>query len=305
MKPKITVVGSLNIDVVVKCAARPKPGETVMGEYHRFVPGGKGANQASASASLGSTAAIIGCVGDDQLGRTILDNLSRFDVDSSGVEVLEGVPSGAAFITVDERGENSIIVSGGANLEITPDMIDRSSRLITGADAVLVQLETPLPVVERAMQTARDAGVLRVVNPAPAGGIPEGSILWESDIFVVNEHEAEFYTGIPVKSRDDAVKAASRLIERGIGTVIVTLGEEGSVALSGDTRVDVDAVRVRAVDTTAAGDTYIGGFCTEYVRIGDLPAAMRYASTAAAISVSRFGAQTSIPAEEEVRNYHA
>jgi ribokinase len=303
MKPKLTVVGSLNIDVVVKCGVRPKPGETVMGEYHRFVPGGKGANQACAAANLGSQAAIIGCVGDDQLGKTILDNLGRFDVDSSGIEVLEGVPSGAAFITVDDSGENSIIVSGGANLKITPDIVAQNNRIIEQADALLLQLETPLPVVEKAMSIARDAGVRRVINPAPAAEIPDGSVLWDSDIFVVNEHEAEFYTGIPVEDRRNAAQAGRRLLERGIKTVIVTLGEDGSLALTEGGGFEVDAVRVNAVDTTAAGDTFIGGLITEYLRIGDLPEAMRYASTAAAISVGRFGAQTSIPTEEEVRNF--
>lgn len=303
MRPKLVVVGSLNIDIVVKTRVRPRPGETVLGEYHRLIPGGKGANQACAGARLGAEVCMIGCVGDDELKNRTMENLIVFGVDCSSVRTLENEVTGAAFITVDPTGQNSIIVSGGANGRVTVDMIDQSRGVISGAGALLVQLETPLPAVERAVKIARDAGVQVVVNPAPAAPLPEGSLLWEADVFVVNEHEAEFYTGMPVRTGQDALAAGRRLRERGARTVLVTLGENGSVAATESGTVKAEAVPVTVVDTTAAGDTYIGGFCVEWLRTGDVTAALRFASAAAGISVGKFGAQSSIPDEQEVRNF--
>lgn len=303
MKPRLVVAGSLNIDLVVKCITRPKPGETVTGEYHSLIPGGKGANQACAGARLGAQVRMIGCVGADELRGKTVENLQKFGVDLSGVRALEGVSTGAAFITVDRTGQNSIVLSPGANALVTPEMIEESRDVIAGADMLLVQMEIPMNTVERAVEIARKSDVRVVVNPAPAVEIRKGSPLWKSDVFVVNEHEAEFYTGQAVTTRQDASAAGRALRELGPENVIVTLGESGSVAVTGDTGEDVyevEALKVEAMDTTAAGDTYIGGFCVQWLRTGDIASAMRFGSAAAALSVQRFGAQSSIPDESEL-----
>jgi ribokinase len=246
---------------------------------------------------------MIGCVGADELRGKTVENLQKFGVDLSGVRALEGVSTGAAFITVDRTGQNSIVLSPGANALVTPEMIEESRDVIAGADMLLVQMEIPMNTVERAVEIARKSDVRVVVNPAPAVEIRKGSPLWKSDVFVVNEHEAEFYTGQAVTTRQDASAAGRALRELGPENVIVTLGESGSVAVTGDTGEDVyevEALKVEAMDTTAAGDTYIGGFCVQWLRTGDIASAMRFGSAAAALSVQRFGAQSSIPDESEL-----
>ncbi len=303
MKPGLTVVGSLNIDIVVKCNLRPRPGETVLGMYHRFVPGGKGANQACAASLLGSEVSLIGCIGGDYLGRMVLDNLKEKRINIAGVQILKNTSTGAAFITIDEKGENSIILSVGANAELTPEIVNNNAHLIEHSDMVLVQLETPLPAVEKALEIATHYGKKIAINTAPALYIPENSVLWHSTLLFINEIEAEFYTGDPVKSTTDAFRAGSLLLDKGVELVVVTLGEKGSVAITHGLQKHVKAIQSEVVDTTAAGDTYIGGFCTQWLSSGDTQKAMEFASCAASISVSRFGAQTSIPNEDEVYSF--
>jgi ribokinase len=325
MKPSVVVVGSLNIDLVVKCRQRPRPGETVLGVEHRYVPGGKGANQAFAAGRLGGKVSLIGCLGNDPLGTILSESLRGCGVDLSPVTILQDVPTGAAFIAIDEKGENSIIVSGGANARLTPEMVSERSRVIESSGVLLTQLETPLPTVCRALEVAISRGVKTIVNLTPARPIPEDSIVWRSTVLAVNEIEAEYYTGIPVRARDDAFLAGEALLEKGSppevhpeasrGTAsrfppekppraeiaLITLGSEGSVAVSASSRARVGAVPVTVVDTTAAGDTYIGAFAVEWLRAASVEKAMEYASHAAALCVGRFGAQTSIPTEREVR----
>jgi ribokinase len=303
VKPRMAVVGSLNIDIVVKCETRPKPGETITGQYHNFIPGGKGANQACAIARLGGQVSMIGCLGSDPLGSIVLESLRESGVDVSSLLVTEAAQTGAAFITVDGRGENSIILTSGANAMLDPRRIADMEESIAGSDATLAQLEVPLPTVERAADIALSANRRFVLNPTPVREIPQSSVLWKSSVFVVNEHEAEFYSGVSVEGRGDALQAARILHERGVETVIVTLGEAGSVALVDRSEIIAHAMAVEVVDTTAAGDTYIGGFCTEWLRTKRVEEAMQYASAAAALSVSRFGAQTSIPSAQEVRSF--
>jgi ribokinase len=329
MRPSVVVVGSMNIDLVVKCRERPRPGETVLGMEHRYVPGGKGANQAFAAGQLGGKVSLIGCLGSDPLGTILSESLRGCGVDLSPVSILSDVPSGAAFITLDEKGENSIVVSGGANAKLTPEMVSARSRLIESSNVLLTQLETPLPTVERALEIALAHGVKTVVNLTPVRPIPDDSVIWRSTALALNELEAEYYTGIPVRSKEDAFRAGESLIEKGVASratsrtppeigsgprsgssvngrveiALITLGAEGSVAVSRGSRVQVDAVPIEVVDTTAAGDTYIGAFGVEWMRTGDIEQAMAFASYAAALCVSRFGAQTSIPSEREVREF--
>ena len=320
MRPSVVVVGSMNIDLVVKCRERPRPGETVLGMEHRYVPGGKGANQAFAAGQLGGKVSLIGCIGSDPLGTILSESLRGCGVDLSPVTILPDVPTGAAFITLDEKGENSIIVSGGANAKLTPEMVSARSRVIESSNVLLTQLETPLPTVVRALEIALSHGVKTVVNLTPVRPIPDGSIIWRSTVLALNELEAEYYTGIPVRSKEDAFRAGEALLEKSVpvgtssGTIsgvpgnsvveiaLITLGAEGSVAVSRASRKQVDAVPVEVVDTTAAGDTYIGAFGVEWLRSGDVEQAMVFASHAASLCVSRFGAQTSIPSEREVRD---
>jgi len=324
MRPSVVVVGSMNIDLVVKCRERPRPGETVLGMEHRYVPGGKGANQAFAAGQLGGKVSLIGCIGSDPLGTILSESLRGCGVDLSPVTILPDVPTGAAFITLDEKGENSIIVSGGANAKLTPEMVSARSRVIESSDALLTQLETPLPTVARALEIALSHGVKTVVNLTPVRPIPDDSAIWRSTVLALNELEAEYYTGIPVRSKEDAFRAGEALLKKSVpvrtssgapsGTVsgvcgndgveiaLITLGAEGSVAVSRASRKEVGAVPVEVVDTTAAGDTYIGAFGVEWLRSGDVEQAMVFASHAASLCVSRFGAQTSIPSEREVRD---
>lgn len=303
VKFKMAVVGSLNIDIVVKCEARPKPGETITGLYHSFIPGGKGANKACAISRLGGLVSMIGCLGGDPLGNIVIDSLRQSGVDTSTLHVLEDEQTGAAFITVDGEGENSIILTSGANGRLSPEMVSEMREAIEESEVTLAELEVPLPAVERAAEIALSAGRRFVLNPTPVREIPPRSILWKSTVFVLNEHEAEFYAGVSVNAREDACNAARILLKKGVETVVVTLGKVGSIAVSGREEIEVDAVPVRVVDTTAAGDTFIGGFCTEWLRTKRIGDAMRYASAAASLSVSRFGAQTSIPSEDEVRSF--
>jgi ribokinase len=320
MRPSVVVVGSMNIDLVVKCRERPRPGETVLGMEHRYVPGGKGANQAFAAGQLGGKVSLIGCIGSDPLGTILSESLRGCGVDLSPVTILPDVPTGAAFITLDEKGENSIIVSGGANAKLTPEMVSARSRVIVSSRVLLTQLETPLPTVVRALEIALSHGVKTVVNLTPVRPIPDDSIIWRSTVLALNELEAEYYTGIPVRSKEDAFRAGEALLTKRVpsetssGTIsgvpgnswveiaLITLGAEGSVAVSHASRKPVGAVPVEVVDTTAAGDTYIGAFGVEWLRSGDVEQAMVFASHAASLCVSRFGAQTSIPSEREVRD---
>jgi ribokinase len=329
MKPAVVVVGSMNIDLVVKCRERPRPGETVLGREHRYVPGGKGANQAFAAGQLGGKVSLIGCLGSDPLGTILSESLRGCGVDLSPVSILPEVPSGAAFIILDEKGENSIIVSGGANAELTPEMVSARSRWIESSGVLLTQLETPLPTVERALEIALSHGVKTIVNLTPVRPVSDGSAVWGSTVLALNELEAEYYTGIAVRSRKDAFRAGESLVAKsagvrasspappgsssggrwgstadaGVEIALITLGAEGSVAVSRGSRVEADAVPVEVVDTTAAGDTFIGAFGVEWLRTGDIERAMIFASHAAALCVSRFGAQTSIPSEREVRDF--
>ena len=320
MRPSVVVVGSMNIDLVVKCRERPRPGETVLGMEHRYVPGGKGANQAFAAGQLGGKVSLIGCIGSDPLGTILSESLRGCGVDLSPVTILPDVPTGAAFITLDEKGENSIIVSGGANAKLTPEMVSARSRVIVSSRVLLTQLETPLPTVARALEIALSHGVKTVVNLTPVRPIPDDSIIWRSTVLALNELEAEYYTGIPVRSKEDAFRAGEALLKKsvpsgtssgiisgvpgnsGVEIALITLGAEGSVAVSRASRKQVDGVPVEVVDTTAAGDTYIGAFGVEWLRSGDMEQAMVFASHAASLCVSRFGAQTSIPSEREVRD---
>ena len=297
--PQVLVVGSLNMDLVTRAPRLPVPGETLSGTAFTTVPGGKGANQAVASARLGARTAMIGCVGDDAFGAQLTEGLRADGVDTSGVRVAAATASGVALIVVDEQGRNGIVVVPGANGLLSPADVERQRALLVAARLVVLQLETPLPTVLHAARTARALGRTVVLNPAPARPLPP-ELLACADFLVPNEVEAAALSGLPVRSVSEAVAAAERLRGTREACVLVTLGERGVVAATPDGPRHHPARPVEAVDSTAAGDTFIGGLCAALVSGRTLSDAIADAQEAAAISVTRPGAQPSIPFAHEV-----
>lgn len=294
---KILVVGSINMDLSIAVDSVPKIGETVLGSDFATVPGGKGANQAVAVAKLGGDVTFFGAVGNDVYADRLLDTLKEYGIAFKG-EILPDVTSGVAVITVS-GGDNMIILHGGANQAITPEMIRENETLFEEADMVLMQLEIPLDAVKEATLLARKHGAAVVLNPAPSKHIPE-DILKNVDMIVPNEHEAEDITGISVTDEESAAKAINKLKETGIGQVIITLGAKGCAYNNGETIKFYPAQKVKAVDTTAAGDTFIGAVLNVLAKDGTLDEAVDYATKAAAITVTRRGAAVSIPYADEI-----
>ncbi|HVO21534.1 MAG TPA: ribokinase [Anaeromyxobacter sp.] len=297
--PTVVVVGSVNMDLVAKGERLPVPGETVAGASFTTIPGGKGANQAVAAARLGARTAMIACVGDDVFGESLTRVLLADEVDCRGVRVVPG-SSGVALIVVDGAGRNGIVVVPGANGQLSPADVDRNEALLAGARVVALQHEVPFETVEHAVGRAHALGKLVILNPAPVRPLPP-DLVRRIDYLVVNEIEAQALSGLEVDSAEGAAAAGRRLREAGAANVLVTLGARGvvTVAAGAEPRHD-PAPQVKAVDTTAAGDTFIGGLCAGLVEGQPLPEAVRFAQAAAAISVTRFGAQTSIPRRDEV-----
>ncbi|WP_306365877.1 ribokinase [Nocardiopsis sp. CC223A] len=290
--PRIAVFGSVNMDLVAYVDAAPATGETVTGTAFRQVPGGKGANQAVAAARAGADTVFLGAVGDDAFGTELRDNLVAAGIDATGLRTVPG-PSGIAHIVVDGRGGNSIIVVPGANGEVT-GTVPGDRELIGGADALLLQLELPMEAVVAAARTGRERGVRVYLTPAPARDLPD-ELLESVDVLVPNEHEAAAITG-----RTDPREALAALLEW-VPEVLVTLGGEGSLyGARGTGPVHVPALKVEAVDTTAAGDTFCGSFAVARTEGADPAEAMRFAAAAAALSVQRHGASSSMPSRAEV-----
>jgi len=294
---QIVVVGSINMDLVANVEAFPKPGETIPSLGVAYLPGGKGANQAVAAARSGARVEMVGAVGTDSFGQTLLDSLAASGVDTSGVLRKEG-HSGLAIITVDRGGENCIVLAGGSNRAFGFGEIEDRIPW-DDAFAVLLQNEIDWPATEAVMREARRRGVPVWFNPAPALK-PEREVLGLIDTCVLNETEIEVLTGERVSGPEDAARAAGLLAEAGVSQVVVTLGDKGCVRVGRDGgTVHVPAFRVRAVDTTAAGDTFIGALAAASCEGKPVPEALRFASAAAALAVTRPGAQASIPAREE------
>jgi ribokinase len=287
--PAVAVVGSLNLDLVVRVARLPGPGETVTGDDVFRNPGGKGANQAVAAARLGRRVAMVGRVGDDDAGRELLGSLEADAVDTSRVRVVAGVPSGIALITVSEDGENQIVVSPGANARLTPDDVGQAGAALGAATVTLLQLEVPLEAVAAA---ARAAGGTVVLNPAPVRDLPE-ELVADVDVLVPNRVElAQLAGGAEPGTVAEATRLAGRLPAR---AVVVTLGADGCLVIVGGDTVHVPAVPVRAVDTTAAGDAFCGGLADALAGGATLEDAARRAVRVAAAACLRPGAQASLP----------
>lgn len=295
----IVVIGSINMDLVLRVPRMPLPGETLTGGAFRTIPGGKGANQAVACARLSGKVAgaqqvaMVGCVGDDAFGATLRAALVGDGIIDSHVTTLPGVASGIASILVDDQGQNSIVIAGGANDLLSPAHIDAAKALIEQADIVVLQLETPMATVVHAIQLARSLGKTVVLNPAPAASLPEG-VLELVDYLIPNEIEAAMLAGVSPEGADAKALAAA-LQKLGSDNVIITLGSKGvhAALYGGDYTFPAEAVQ--AVDTTAAGDTFIGGFVAGLASGMDEAEAIQQGQRAAAWSVTKPGAQTSIP----------
>jgi len=295
----IVVVGSLNMDLVMRTPRVPVGGETLNGHEFSTLPGGKGANQAVACARLGAQVSMIGQVGEDGFGRTLRDGLIADGIDVSGIKQTSAVGTGVAMILVEDIGQNRIVLAAGANGALTPADIDGCAAVIKGAAMLVVQLEVPMPVVQRAVEIAHAAGVAVLLNPGPAAPLPES--IWPLvDILVPNETEASLLSGVTVSDASSAYAAARIFRQRGVNCVLITLGANGVAVIDDAGERHLPAHVVKAVDTTAAGDTFIGGISAALVEGLTLDEAVALGQRASALCVTRHGAQPSIPYRREL-----
>lgn len=299
---KIVVVGSSNTDMIIKVPRIPKPGETILGGKFSTAAGGKGANQAVAAARAGGEVIFIARVGDDMFGKQAIKGFESDHINIEYVKNDESEPSGVALIFVDDHGENSIAVASGANAMLSPRDVDEAEDLIKSADILLMQLETPLDTVTKAASIAEKASVKSILNPAPAQPLDD-NLLRTLFAITPNESEAELLTGIPISGIPDAEKAAQILIDKGIEVVIITLGIKGALLKTMENVELVPGFKVDAVDATAAGDVFNGALAVAISDKMTLIEALRFANAAAALSVTKLGAQPSAPKREDIEEF--
>jgi ribokinase len=296
---KIVVVGSSNTDMVIQSEHLPAPGETILGGTFFMNPGGKGANQAVAASKLGGDVVFVARVGDDIFGQEAVAGFKLEGINTDFIVTDPEQPSGVATIMVDAKGENCIAVASGANNALSPMDVDMAMASIDVADVLLMQLETPLETIEYVAELGIQKGKTVILNPAPAQALSD-ELLAKLDVITPNETEAEILTGINVENLADAEKAAQALREKGVGTVIITMGSQGAFVLSDSFTGMVATRKVEAVDTTAAGDTFNGALAVGMANGQAIEAAVVFANKAATISVTRLGAQASVPSLQEV-----
>ena len=302
MPANVVVIGSLNMDLVTRAPRLPRGGETLIGESFSTIPGGKGANQAVAAARLGAQVSMVGCVGSDAYGQQLRGALLAEGIDCQAVSVVDG-SSGVALIVVDDNSQNAIVIVAGANGELTPTVLERFDAVLQSADVIICQLEVPDATVGHALKRGRELGKTVILNPAPASRALPSEWYAYVDYLIPNESEAMVLSGLAVDSLETAEAAATQLIAGGAGKVIVTLGAQGLVFANGSSFEHFPAPRVKAVDTTAAGDTFVGGFAAALASGKDEAEAIRFGQVAAALSVTRAGAQPSIPTLLEVQAF--
>lgn len=293
------------MDLVVRLPKIPKPGETLLGGVFNTYPGGKGANQAVAAARLGGHVTMIGCVGNDSFGKELRDNLLNENVDISHVLVQPDISTGVALIQVDDQAQNSIAVASGANYCLTAEFVESAMKKIKGMDIVVMPLETPIGTVFAAARVAHDRGAQVILNPAPAQ-VLQNDLLQLVDYLIPNEFEVSAMTGCEVHTLDDTMDAAKHLFSHGVRNLLVTLGNKGSLLFTEKANQYslIPAWKVQAVDTTAAGDCFIGAFAVGLINEGKSARdAAVFASAAAALSVTRVGAQPSLPHRNEVLQF--
>lgn len=296
---KLVVLGSINADHILNIKQFPQPGETVIGQQYKVAFGGKGANQAVAAGRSGADIAFIACVGADDIGERIRQQLASDRIDTQPIEAIADSTTGVALIFVNAEGENVIGIDAGANAAVTPDYLNRYQQKIIDADALLMQLESPLETVIAAAQLAKQNHTKVILNPAPACELPD-ELLAMIDMITPNETEAQRLTGVAVNNDADAERAANILHGKGIGCVIITLGSRGVWLSENGKGKLVPGFKVKAVDTIAAGDTFNGALVTALLEGKVMSDAVRFAHAAAAIAVTRPGAQPSVPWREEI-----
>ena len=299
MAARVTVVGSLNMDLVIRAPRIPQPGETIIGDAFHTLSGGKGANQAVAAARLGAQVTMVGRVGNDPYADALLQSLSAAGVNGDFVVKDDEGPTGVALIVVDDTGQNSIVVASGANMRLSPSDVDRAEASIAAADALILQLESPLPAVVRAAEIACSHAVAVVLNPAPARSLPD-ELLACVDVLIPNESEAKLLTNTPVSEPLEAESVAGILLDQGVGAVIITLGPRGALLAREEGMMLAPAFPIEPVDTTAAGDAFVAGLAVAMANGMPLPEAVRWGNGAGALAATRLGAQSSLPSLAEL-----
>lgn len=289
MNDHIVVVGSLNMDLVVRTQRHPKIGETVLGYDFQTYPGGKGANQAVAAVRLGAAVKMIGRVGSDPFGETLLEKVSADGIDTANILVDQDAPTGVAFITVDDRGQNTIVVASGANGRLTPEDISNAKHVFSSAAVLLLQLESPLLAVEHAIKLARKFGTKIVLNPAPAQ-LLDAELLQKVDYIIPNQTELALLAG-----QETISASVDILLGMGVNNIVVTLGESGALVVDSGSQEHVPAFAVPVVDTTAAGDAFAGAFAVALCEGKSILEATRWGNAAGALTVMGAGAQPSLP----------
>lgn len=299
---QIVIIGSLNMDLVIRTPRLPVPGETIIGHEFTTAPGGKGANQAVAAAKLGASVTMVGRVGADGFGRALRDHLAADRVDVTNVLADDCAATGVAVIEVDEKGQNTIVVASGANARLTRADVDAVRGMLGSADALIAQLEVPLDTVTYALRLAHESHVLTLLNPAPAQTL-HPSVLALVDILVPNESEASRLTGTAVGDWASAEVAARELNRRGARAVIITLGARGALVFEDNLVRQVPPFHVEAVDATAAGDAFVAALAVARASGRDIDTALRAASAAGALTATKLGAQPSLPTRAELDEF--
>ncbi|MTV82821.1 ribokinase [Secundilactobacillus folii] len=301
MTNRVTVIGSLNVDTILEIPRLPKPGETLAMGDQSFAGGGKGSNQGIAAARAGAETYFVGKIGEDANGKFMVKSMTDSGVNVDQVTVTKEAKTGQAFILLDKNGQNSILIYGGANQVLSVKDVDNASDIIAKSDFLITQFETPIEVAEAGFKIAKKHGVVTILNPAPAREVPT-SLLAISDLVTPNETECETLTGVKITDEASMIKGAEKLHEMGAKGVIITVGSKGAFYHTADGHYGfVDAFKVKAVDTTAAGDTFIGALSTQLKKdLSNLPEAIRFANRASSITVQRMGAHPSIPTLAEI-----
>lgn len=293
-KPKVAVVGSFNMDLVVKAARRPRKGETLIGDDFGIFIGGKGTNQAIAAARLGAEVHMIGRLGTDLFGDMFLSAFKKEEINTDFIVRDPEVGTGVGTPVIDADGDNSIIIVPRANMRLTPEDVQKAGKPISETDVLILQLEVPIEASKRAAEIAKSGGATVILNPAPATKLDDDFIKL-MDILTPNEVETEMLTGIPVADRTGAERAAKSLLEKGVSAVILTLGERGALLVTKDLIQEIPSYQVKVVDTTAAGDAFCGALATALARRESLEQATAYANAAGALAVTVLGAEPSMP----------
>lgn len=301
MKKKILVIGSLNMDFLIETDKIPASGETVLGKSVSHIPGGKGANQAYAAGRLGGKTAMIGAVGNDPYGKELIENLASAGVDTSGIETCKDTPTGQAYVSLEPSGENSIIVIPGANHMVTPELIQKHMPLIDSCDYILTQFEIPLDTVRYIKELALQKKKRLIVDPAPAVAGLETDFWNGISIIKPNETELTLLTGREMNSREEYIAGARSLIAKGVETVVITLGKSGCLTVTCDQADLFPAHVVKSVDSTAAGDSFTAALSIALSEGADIKKAVAFAQAVCAVVVTRKGAQSSIPARDEIK----